>query len=77
MMVYSVLLLKNAGLQKRINFWANQTIPKIQQKRTDIYSWANARVLLKYKKSCPKVLFQAHFSDYSFLCTAENVYLCR
>jgi hypothetical protein len=51
--VYSALLLKNAGLQKRINFWANQTIPKIQQKRTDIYSWANARVLLKYKKSCP------------------------
>lgn len=72
-----MLLLKNAGLQKRINFWANQTIPKIQQKRTDIYSWANARVLLKYKKSCPRVLFQAHFSDYSFLCTAENVYLCR
>nr|DAM50753.1 MAG TPA: hypothetical protein [Caudoviricetes sp.] len=30
MMVYSMLALENAGFQKRINFWANQTIPEIQ-----------------------------------------------
>lgn len=76
-MVYSMLVLKNAGFQKRINFWANQTIPEIQQKRTNIYSWANAHVLLKYEKICFWALFQAHFSDNSLLCTTENVYICR
>lgn len=33
--------------------------------------------VVKIQEILPRVLFQAHFSDYSFLCTAENVYLCR